>query len=422
MVTGQTKLFEESSSDVLKKLTTQLESAGSELLNERFERIQEQMEKVEKIKDAQKRNIAEGVIKAELDQLVKDSMQGEQDFADAVSALDEMIEQFGSDFEKLVHLNAEEQKLIDDAKADLESAKSAWWSREAKTAQAESALKEAEAQAKKSMRSRLKKANYELSTQIFQQRARETIRIMQAGMKSVSEQLKNVSARKKEAFKTLDQAAVAMKELEGKTKRAEAQLRNAEEELAGLTNGTPEFVATQAKVSDLREKVTALNGDYNIALGIHQSKERFAAQLEVHEITNTKLRDNLRNWIAVLESDTQERVATILSRLEAAKRMVEQEVAAQLDKMGAKFDQENTEFMAKAGRVSDDLRMKRVEEQAPRMRDLVEVMKGQAQASKDIQKREDAVRQDFMKRYGIDPFAGSFLARAEETASRQDAA
>lgn len=424
MATGQaTALMEESSSEVLKRLSAQLNSGtGSEALEERFERIQQEMEKVSKIKDAQKRDIMMSVLKADMDQLVADSKRGEQDFAEAVDGLDQMIEQFGEDFEKLVHLSPDEQALIDDAKANLDGASRAWFGRDAKVEKATAALKEAEAEAKKRMRARLKSANYEQSTQIFQRRVAETIRIMEAGMKSVGEQLKNVTVRKKEAFKTLAEAATAMKEIEAKTKRAEAQLKSAEDELATLPNGTPDFVTQQAKVSDLREKVTSLNGDYNTALAIHQSKERFAAQLEVHEITNTKLRDNLRNWITVLKSDTLERVATINSRLEAAKRMVEQEVAARIDTLGSKFDQESTEFMAKAGRVSDDLRMKRIEEQPKRMRDLVEVLKAQAAASRDIQKREDAVRKDFEQRYGIDPFAGSFLRDAEGAVGRQDAA
>lgn len=403
--------LDSNTSDILKRLSASVAETGDAELNARFARVDEQIKSAEKIVDAQKRDAALDVIKANLDSLLKDANQEQADFAGAVSSLDQLAEQIGGDFEKLQQLNPDEQALIANAQADVDGVKNALmvWNREAKLKAKEGVLAEAKLEAARRMRKRLMTATLEDSIAVFQRRANEVIRLLGVRRASASEQLKNVSARKAAAYQILHEAAAAIQTLEGQVRDIDQQLAGAETELNGLTNGTPEYAAQQKVVSDLKEQSTTLNGQLNAAVTIHQSKERFALQLEVHEISQTKLRSNMEMWIAGLKADMEERIVTIQSRLDAAKSMSVQDFASNLDQLGAKFDQISTEFMAKVGKVSDDLMLNRLEAQPERMRKLAQVRQGQAQAHRATLDREDKVRSEFVSKYGIDPFAGSFL-------------
>ena len=307
--------------DILKRLSVGLEETGSAELNARFERIDQQIKSAEKIVDAQKRDAALSVIKADLDTLLKDSNQEEADFATAVNSLDQLAEQIGGDFEKLQQLSVEEKQLVTDAEEKLKAAEAAWFGREAKVKLATDLLAEAKIEAAKRMRKRLMNAKFEESIAVFQRRSNEAIRILGIRRDSVIVQLKNVSARKAAAYQVLHDAAETIQKLEAQSHEVDQQLANAESELKGISNGTTEYAAQQKIVSDFKEKSTAINGQLNAAVTIHQSKERFALQLEVHEIAQTKLQNNITMWIAGLKSDMEERVVTIQSRLDAAKSM-----------------------------------------------------------------------------------------------------
>jgi hypothetical protein len=399
------------STAILKRLAEVNTQTGDVELNARFDRVDAQIKSAEKIVDAQKRDIALGVIKADLDSLIKDSNRDEADFADAANNLDMLVEQIGGEFQKLQQLNPEELKLISDAQAALDSVKSGMlvYNREAKIKLRTDLLAEAKIEAAKLMRTRLRKASLDESIAVFQRRANEAIKILGVRRDNVIQQLKNVSARKAAAYAVLQSAASTIQSLEKQAAGVDADLLNTENELKGLTNGTKAYADQQQIVSDLKEKSTVLNGQVNAAVTIHQSKERFALQLEVHEIAQTKLQHNIEMWIAGLKSDMEERVVTIQSRLDAAKSMSVQEIASDIDKLGAKLDQSSTEYMAQVGKVSDDLRLRRMEAQPERMRALDEVRKGQAKAHHAALDREAKVREEFVSKYGFDPFSGSFL-------------
>src|SRR5262249_54844094 len=166
---------------------------------------------------------------------------------------------------------------------------------------------------------------------------------------------------KVKAFEVKEQAARALEKLDGDLNQQEAALKREEEILPTLENGTEAHAEQTAKISSLRAKVEEIRGRRNTAFVLFQSKEKFAAELEVHERTQQKLRDNQRMWITSLKSDTEERVVTFRSRLEAQKAVSDQDVAKNLDDLGAEADQRNIEFMAAAGAASDRLRMPKIE-------------------------------------------------------------
>jgi len=221
----------------------------------------------------------------------------------------------------------------------------------------------------------------------------------------ISEQAKVVSIRKKEAFKIKEEAAKALEKFEADLSQVEHELQQGEDNLKTLVNGTTDYAKEETRVSDLRMKVEEVRGKRNTALALFQSKEKFAVELEVHEATQSKLRDNLLMWITALRSDTEERVVTFKSRLEAMKAMSDQDIAKQLDDIGAETDQRNVDYMAQAGSASDRIRTERLKEQPKRIRETVEALA--AQIERTIQDDEEmrGLVEQFKRRYGIDPLS-----------------
>jgi hypothetical protein len=240
---------------------------------------------------------------------------------------------------------------------------------------------------------------------------------MEDRMEQIKLQVKAVTARKTSAFEAKEAAAQDLERLDVELSEKEADLRREEEDLSTHVNGTAEHSAQTQKVSDLRADVEDIRGKRNTAFTLFQSKEKFATELEIHERTQMKLRDNQKMWIVSLRSDTEERVVTFKSRLEAMKAMSDQKVAQQLDDLGAEVDQANAEFMARAGSASDRARMEKVEKHPERILEMTRVQEAQAESMSVIRKREGGAIAQFKEKYGIDPTASSFFHYAEEDGS-----
>jgi hypothetical protein len=91
------------------------------------------------------------------------------------------------------------------------------------------------------------------------------------------------------------------------------------------------------------------------------------------------------------------------------KAVSDQDIAKQLDDIGAEADQRNAEYMARAGSASDRLRMERVEKHPERMKNMVGAGAAQAEAQAQIRMREQKALEAFRARYGIDPLPTSFF-------------
>ena len=388
-----------------------------------FSEIEQKMDEAAKIKDKNERDLRMKVLTADLEELRKDAAKEELDLAQAVFGLNAMLEGMGEEYANLNQPNEQEQTLIDTAKTALEKAKDRLdaaqrrrFFRGRAIADAESQLKRAEQQFKevsnevrRKSRQRLLEANMEASLQEFMLRVEKTIQIMETRRAEIERQLKNVTVKKENAFKVKEQAAKVIEELDQKLNEAEGRLRAEEDHLESLINGSPEHAEQTQKISSLRAEVEDLRGRRNTALVLFQSKEKFAAELEVHERTQMKLRDNQRMWITALRSDTEERVVTFRSRLEAMKAMADQDIAKQLDDLGAEVDQNNVEYMARAGAVSDELRMRRMEKHPERIAEIANVRAAQAEAIQRIRERELRMIEQFKEQYGIDPTESSFF-------------
>ena len=189
----------------------------------------------------------------------------------------------------------------------------------------------------------------------------------------------------------------------------EAELREQESRLLAIENGTEAYAAQERIISNLRSNVEEIRGKRNTAFVLHQSKEKFAAELEIHETTQRKLRDNQRMWITALRSDTEERIVTFRSRLEAMKAASDQDVARNLDDLGSEVDRRNAEYMAAVGAASDRLRMEKIEKHPKRIQEIARIAAAQAEALAKVRMREQQAIDEFRNKYGIDPTQSSFF-------------
>jgi hypothetical protein len=420
------------SEQLLNQLTGATEQAVGQLearereavdLEARFLELESQMDDAAKIRDERERDLRVKVLTADLQELRSDAEKEAEDLAQAVFGLNAMLESMGTEYAKLNQFNGEETGLIErnkerleQATKDLESAQNRRFFRNRALADAKSemqfaeqALKDATAEARRKARQRLLKADMEASLQEFMLRVERTIAIMERRKAVIEGQLQAVTNKKEHAFQIKEQAARALEQLDQELTGSEEQLRIEEEQMQALQNGTSEHAEQSNKVSTLRAQVEDLRGRRNTALVLFQSKEKFAAELEVHERTQMKLRDNQRMWITALRSDTEERVVTFRSRLEAMKAMADQDIAKQLDELGADTDQRNVEYMARAGAVSDELRMKRMEMHPQRVADIQAARAAQAEAIQRIRQRERKMIEQFKEQYGLDPTSSSFF-------------
>jgi len=395
-------------------------------LSAHLDKLKQKYEEAENIKDEKKRKNRLEVLDAEFEKLRENQRKEEEDLANAVFGLNAILEEMGSEYANLQQLNAEEESLITAAKSVLAAcekeqaeADEKWlaFRREAakKTAEekikeAEKLVKDAEQEAHRRARQRLLQFDMEQSLQDFMYKVEKTIEIMDRRATDINVQLEAVQVRKAAAYDMKAQAAAQLEKLDAELNDQEATLRDEEEMLEVVTNGTEEHAAQSKIVSDLRADVERIRGERNKAFVLFESKEKFAKELEIHERTQMKLRDNQLMWSTSLRSDTEERVVTFRSRLEAMKAMSDQDVAKQLDDMGAAIDQANADYMAAAGVASDKARMEKIEKHPERIAKMDEIQAAQAEAVQKIRQREKESIEWFKENYGIDPTRSSFFS------------
>jgi len=423
--------------NLLSQLTGETEQAVEHLktrtretvdYNARFSELEQEMDEAAKISDKQERDLRMKVLSADLGELRKDAEQEEKDLAQAVFGLNTLLESMGAEYMNLNEPSKEERAILEKAENRLKAAEEeldnaqkrrffkgrAVQDAEEELARAKAAVGDARIEAKRKGRQRLMAADMEASLQEFMLRVERTIGIMERRKTEIDTQLRNVTQKKEDAFGIKEQAARALESLDEQLNEAEASLRAEEDQLETLVNGTQEHAQQTETISRLRAEVEDLRGRRNTAFVLFQSKEKFASELEVHERTQMKLRDNQRMWITALRSDTEERVVTFRSRLEAMKAMADQDIAKQLDDLGAEADQKNVEYMARAGAVSDEIRMRRMEKHPQRIADIANARAAQAEAIQRIRERELKLIEQFKEQYGIDPTQSSFFSYVDD--------
>lgn len=404
-----------------------LEQGPKDVMSQ-IEELEQKLDAAQQLTDKKERDTRLEILNAEMKALRQQTLQEEKDLAEAVLGLNIMIEQMGGDYDSLTRFSAAEQLILDKAESalgaareDLNTAESAWFFRASRIATAQQAIatatqgvESARTEANRQMRKRLLTHSMEESLQDFQLKVHRTVDIMKTRLAKIEEQVNAVGARKEKAFAIKEQSAVELEQAKATVETLENQLYEAEEKLNYLENGSPEFAAQEQQVSSLKSQLEDARGQRDVALGIYQSKEKFATELEIHEAAQKKLRNNQRLWIRALESDTEERVITFKSRLEAMKASSDQEIAKQLDDLGAEVDQSNAEYMAKVAVSSDKIIAEKVGAHPQRLQKMADT---QAAITEHLHRADENMKkmlQDMFDKYGIDPTKSQFSTYAKD--------
>ena len=421
-----------SSDELIAQLTGNTNAALTRLQQEtqdpieQIQALEKGLEEATQIQDEKARSVRVGILTADFETLRKGLETEEVDLSQAVLGLQGLMVTMGKEYEDLQRPSATEQQLITNAeqrlaaaKTDLADAKDKWnifGSKDRAIAAANLAIAaadqriiDAKAEVKQMVRNRLLHADIEASLQTFMKMVSDTVEIMKKRMDAINIQVKAVGTRKNQAFNVKESAAKALEILDKQLGEGEVSLSNEEEALTLLTNGSSEYSTQTTKISELRAQVEEVRGKRNTALVLYQSKERFAKELEIHEKAQIKLRDNQRAWITLLNSDTEERVVTFKSKLEAMKAMSDQDIAENLTGVGVQIDKTNAEYMAGVGSASDNRAMAMLEAHPERVKRLAEIQAAQAEASGKIRDRFAVVLEQFRASYGIDPLDDSFF-------------
>lgn len=368
------------------------------------------------------------VLEAQLQDLHAEDDQNQQDIAQAIWGLDAQLSKLSSDYKSLNKWNAEEQAIadeaqqaLDDAKQDLTKAQAAWFFRNRRVAKAQARtdksdhdLQSAKNRAEAMRGQRLREATIDESLQQIRLQADQTVHIMVTMREVVRKRLDTVRVTKTKLLESKRQMAVDIKKLDGVIDQKRDELQQAQERLVALENGTPEYVAAEQKLSGLKADAEELNGARNAALAKYQSHENFAAQLEIHEQSQIKLRDNLLMWITSLKSDTDGRIVTFESWLDAMKASAVQEGAKNIDDVGAEIDQRGVESMAMIGAASDRARVEHFEDFPKRIKAIHAVSVAQVKAMLATDARMRQVYEDYKRRWGINPLETSFLQNGSD--------
>ncbi|MEN8958030.1 MAG: hypothetical protein ABF258_08405, partial [Flavobacteriales bacterium] len=251
-------------------------------------------------------------------------------------------------------------------------------------------------------RNRLRNADLKDSLQRIISQVQGMTGIIEDMVEDTDVQIQALKNRKELSFGTKEKAAEVMKARKSDLETMEETLKREETALTELQNNTPEYTAQEKKIADLREQRAELKGKYNIALGIFQSKERFVEQIVVHLEAQTVTKNNLKQLIGQLKSDTEERITTYESGLQLVQAATAQEAASIYEDAGAKTDQKITEIAAKVLVGSEKDRIERIKKHPQRMTELHSVLVGLAEATAKFKEQDRKLMKEHSEKFGID--------------------
>jgi chromosome segregation ATPase len=334
-----------------------------------------------------------------------------------------MLDSCGGEFAQLQELNDDEEAVVNRANAAYAKAEQALSKAQGmpdlanllfgmknrrikkSTKEVDEALteiKEAEEAANRMYRDRLKNADIKDSLDRIISQVTGMVGIIEGMIADVEAQIDALKQRKELAFNTKEKAAEVMEQRQADLVELEADLKRAELGLEELENSSPEHTEQQKKIADLREQRAELKGKYNIALGIFQSKERFVDQIVVHLEAQTTTKNNLKQLIGQLRSDTEERITTYESGLQLIQSATAQEAASIYEDAGVKTDQLITEIAAKVFVSSERDRIERIKKHPSRMAQLHQVLVAMAQATQQYKEQDAELAEQHRAKYGID--------------------
>ncbi|AUC14407.1 microtubule-binding protein [Tenacibaculum sp. SZ-18] len=368
--------------------------------------------------------VRQKILNATLDDVVNMAEKDRTTLLDAIKDLTDYQDEVGIIFEKFSSLNADEQKIIDDAQKALERAKieledaqnkpDTWWNnlwgRKSKIVKAEQELKEAEKirsgadnRAKAMFQERIESADVQtlLSELSFKSQAAVTrLKEREVEIKEVEDKLQVAIV---EATKNHTKALEKKKEVEGQLEEQYALLKQARQELEEIADKqSTEYAQAIGKVTKLEQKVEELEGLKNAYTTLAASKDSFVHKHNLTIKVLTSLRSNLQTHRAKLKSDTEERLKYYDGYIVALKARTDQEFAAILEHLGVKTDEHIGETLAAMHTASAKARQEMMDNIPVHEKVMQGVYSSYAEALQEIRNKDSEIQKNFADRYGID--------------------
>lgn len=364
------------------------------------------------------------ILNATLDDVVHMAEKDRSTLLDAIKDLTDYQDEVGILFERFSSLNANEQKVIDDAQKALERAKveledaqnkpDTWWNnlwgRKSKIAKAEQGLKDSEKvragadnKAKAMFQERIESADIQtlLNELSYKSQAAVTrLKNREVEIKEVEEKLKDAIV---EASKNHTKALEKKKETETKLDEQYALLKQARQALEEVADKqSTEYSEALSKVTTLEQKVEELEGLKNAYTTLAASKDSFVHKHNLTIKVLTSLRSNLQTHRAKLKSDTDERLKYYDGYVVALKARTDQEFAAILEHLGVKTDEHIGETLASMHTASAKARQEMMDNIPVHEKVMQGVYSSYAEALQEIRAKDVDIQKNFAERYGID--------------------
>ena len=368
--------------------------------------------------------VRQKILNATLDDVVHMAEKDRTSLLDAIKDLTDYQDEVGIIFEDFSHLNADEQKIIDNAikrleraKVELEDAENkpdTWWNnlwgRKSKIKNAQDELRsaqktrdEADNKAKAMFQQRIETADIQalLNELSFKsQAAVKRLKDREIEIKEVEDKLQDAIV---EATKNHTKALEKKKEVEEKLEEQYALLKQARQELEEIVDKqTAEYAETVGKVTTLEQKVEELEGLKNAYTTLAASKDSFVHKHNLTIKVLTSLRSNLQTHRAKLKSDTEERLKYYDGYVVALKARTDQEFAAILEHLGVKTDEHIGETLASMHTASAKARQEMMDNIPVHEKVMQGVYSSYAEALQEIRSKDAEIQKNFADRYGID--------------------
>lgn len=389
--------------------------------------------------------IRQKILNATLDDVVHMAEKDRTSLLDAIKDLTDYQDEVGIIFEKFSALNANEQKVIDDAqkaleraRVDLEDAESkadTWWNnlwgRKSKIRKAQEELDAAQKvrdgadnKAKAMFQKRIESADIQtlLSELSYKSQAAVTrLKTREVEIKEVEDKLQTAIV---EATKNHTKALEKKAEVEEKLEEQYALLKQARQELEEIADKqSTEYSEAVGKVTKLEQKVEELEGLRNAYTTLAASKDSFVHKHNLTIKVLTSLRSNLQTHRAKLKSDTEERLKYYDGYVVALKARTDQEFAAILEHLGVKTDEHIGETLAAMHTASAKARQDMMDNIPVHEKVMQGVYTSYAEALHEIREKDTDIQKNFSDRYGIDMkeiFEDYYKANAAEPAKEED--
>lgn len=364
------------------------------------------------------------ILNATLDDVVHMAEKDRTSLLDAIKDLTDYQDEVGIIFENFSSLNAEEQKVIDNAikrleraKVKLEEAESkpdTWWNnlwgRKSKIRNAEEELKaaqkerdDADTKAKAMFQQRIESADVQtlLNELSFKsQAAVKRLKDREVEIKEVEDKLQDAIV---EATKNHTRALEKKKEVEAKLETEYVNLKQARQALEEIVDKqSAEYAEAVGKVTTLEQSVEELEGLKNAYTTLAASKDSFVHKHNLTIKVLTSLRSNLQTHRAKLKSDTEERLKYYDGYVIALKARTDQEFAAILEHLGVKTDEHIGETLAAMHTASARARQEMMDNIPVHEKVMQGVYSSYAEALQEIREKDMDIQKNFAERYGID--------------------